>query len=49
MAVELVAPNGAKVLASEAHAEKMLALGFRLVDVPKPKAAPRKRTAKTKE
>ncbi len=42
----LIAPNGVAVDASEADERVFLAAGYVREEQPKPKAAPRKRTAK---
>ena len=48
MAVEMIAPNGAKVQAAEAHVEALLSMGFAKARQDKDKAAPKK-AAKPKE
>ena len=47
--VTLISPNGVKVEAAECAVEGMLRGGFKRLEAEKPKAAPRKRTAKPKE
>jgi hypothetical protein len=48
--VELIAPNGVLVRASDADAPRMLAAGYRPIEQPKPepKPAPKRRTTRRK-
>lgn len=47
--VALIAPNGVRVMASDADAPRLLAAGYAPEAAEKPKPAPRKRAAKPKE